>query len=137
MELDFSRLDNLAYRGIKTAEGRAAMDTLVPQGFTLLEGFVSPFDEDATEREEALKRNLEPSTGICEGRNYSAMYEAAYAYHRRYSPPQDVPDYWEKAVGDIGSVARRFGNNPLIIGLLSAIFAELEREYKALRQGMA
>lgn len=43
MELDFSKLDKLPYRGFETAEARAEKDALIEQGFTILEG-PTPFD---------------------------------------------------------------------------------------------
>jgi len=111
MELDFTKLDSLAY-----VEGKR-------ESFT----YQSPFNGEAIKSasQPAEKNGSEPFT-------YFTMYEAAYGYHRRYSPPQNIPEYWEKAVADLSSLSRRFGNNAFIIALLSAIYAELEREYKGL-----
>lgn len=60
------------------------------------------------------------------------MHRAAYAYHKRHDPPQDTPDYWEWAVTDLGAVSNLHDNDPLIMGLLKAVYAELERGYARL-----
>jgi hypothetical protein len=57
------------------------------------------------------------------------MYKAAHAYHTRHDPPQDTPDYWGWAVADLAAVSCQHNNDPFIIGLLQAVYAELERGY--------
>ncbi len=87
----------------------------------------------------ALKRKLEPFTGIDSSRNYRAMYRAACEYHERHNPPRLDDDngetYWAEAVEDIGVVSSTFDNDPFLMGLLTAIYDELEREYKRLKEG--
>jgi len=57
------------------------------------------------------------------------MHRAAYAYHERHDPPQDTPEYWEWAAADLAAVSCQHNNDPFIIGLLQAVYAELERGY--------
>lgn len=135
MDLDFSRLDSLAYRCFPTEEAR---DTLIEQGFMVIEGEKSPFDgleapgssNSHPEPTQAVKREIEPSTGISTGRNYPAMYEEARAYHERHNPPQLTPEYWEEAMKDLLMTARQYGNDPFMTALLSAVYGEMERAYK-------
>lgn len=160
MELDFSKLENIAYRGFNGAKERAEKDALIEQGFTVIEGATTPFDAPPAQEayiptpppESARKRQLAPFTGIDKSRNYRAMYRAACDFHERYNPPivdmeywkshtpgiDDTPQaeltYWEKLSDDIGATANSFQQDPFLTGLLVAIFEELEREYKALRE---
>ena len=143
MELDFSKLDDLAYRGFTSEAGRETRDTLIEQGFMVIEGDISPFNEpEALEGQNkpntpapALKRELEPFKGILTGRNYSAMYEEARAYHESHNPPQLTPEYWEEAMKDLLMTARQFNNDPFMTSLLSAVYGELERRYKEIAGG--
>lgn len=161
MELDFSKLENIAYRGFNGAKARAEKDELIEQGFTVIEGATTPFEAPPPQGEEtstpppenARKRQLRPFTGIDKSRNYRAMYRAACDFHERNNPPtvdieywkshspgiDETPqaelDYWEKAVEDMTATANSLQQDPFLTGLLVAIFEELEREYKALREG--
>ena len=83
-------------------------------------------------------------------RNYKALYRAAHDYHIQHAPPvvdraywethtagKDEPpqaelDYWAEAAADVSATARAFGNDPFLIGLLVAVYEELEREYQDL-----
>lgn len=102
--------------------------------------------------ESALKGQLQPFRGIDEKRDYRAMYRAAFMFHEKYSPPQidldywracttdeaEAPrtdlDYWDKVTGELCEVSSRFNNDRFMKDLLIAIYNELEREYKAMRQ---
>jgi hypothetical protein len=158
VELDFSKLENIAYRGFEGEKARAEKDKLIEQGFTVIEGATTPFDAPpaqeatpTTSPKSPVQRQLEPFTGMDKSRNYRAMYRAACNFHERHNPPtvdkeywkshipgkDETPEaelqYWEKAVEDIGVTAGGFNNDPFLIGLLIAIFEELEREYKAMK----
>lgn len=61
-----------------------------------------------------------------------AIYKAVQSYHVRHIPPQAGADYWEWAISDLQTVASLHDRNPLIVGLLGAVFDELEREYQRL-----
>ena len=162
MELDFSKLENIAYRGFEGEKARAEKDALIEQGFTVIEGATTPFDAPPAREADTptpppkspAQRQLEPFTGMDKSRNYRAMYRAACNFHERHNPPtvdseywknhipgkDEAPEaelqYWEKAVEDIGVTAGGFNNDPFITGLLVAIFEELEREYKALKDAI-
>lgn len=141
MELDFSKLDKLPYRGFETAEAREAKDALIEQGFTVVEE-PSPFNtpkeaappKAVSSAGAAPKKPLRPLTGIDPRRNYRAMYRAACDFHERHNPPTVSPDYWSEASEDMTETAGRFDNDPFLTGLLIAIFEELEREYQLLQQ---
>ena len=161
VELDFSKLENIAYRGFNGAEARAEKDALIEQGFTVIENATTPFDAPPAQEAythtpppgKARKGQLKPFTGIEKSRNYRAMYRAACDFHERHNPPtvdgeywrthkpgeDEAPqaelDYWEAVCDDMTATANSLQQDPFLIGLLIAIFEELEREYKALRGG--
>lgn len=141
MELDFSKLDKLPYRGFESAEERKAKDEWIEKGFVILEGEKTPFDDQpepealpANPPPPAPRKGLKPLTGLDPKRNYRAMYRAACDFHERYNPPQaDNPEeYWNAVCDGMCEIGRRFDNDPFLTGLLLAVFDELEREYKAL-----
>ena len=74
-------------------------------------------------------------------RDYRAMYAALFRFHERHSPPTPGDDdgalYWAATSEDMTATAEQFDNDPFIIDLLCVVFAELEREYKAIRQQAA
>ena len=157
MGLDFSKLENIAYRGFEGAKARAAKDELIEQGFTIVEGDITPFEAaegqpvntSTPPAASPLKRKLEPFTGIDKSRNYRAFYRAACDFHERHNPPRvdaeywkshtpgkDEPpeadlQYWEEVAEDMTNVSNAFDSDPFLIGLLVEIFTELEREFKA------
>lgn len=86
------------------------------------------------------------------GRSYNQRYRMAHDYHKAHNPPvvdraywkthtpgeDDIPDseaqYWTQAAADMDSVSEAGRNDPFLIGLLSAVYAELESEYNAIRE---
>ena len=102
MELDFSKLENISYRGFDGAKARAEKDALIEQGFTVIEGATTPFDAPPAQEaytptpppEKARKGQLRPFTGIDKSRNYRAMYRAACDFHERHNPPTVDGEYW-------------------------------------------
>lgn len=164
-ELDFTGLKNIAYKGFETEERRERRDSLLQAGYTIVNGEKTPFTASPPLSPEEtsgtpLKPPKRPSEGKTEAftdhtgtRNYNAAYRAAHDYHRRHSPPtvnreywrshtvgvDDVPPeeerYWMEAAEDIGATASAGNNDPLLTGLLSAVYEELEREYNAIRGG--
>ena len=95
MELDFSKLENIAYRGFEGEKARAEKDKLIEQGFTVIEGATTPFDAPPAREADTptpplkspVQRQLEPFTGMDKSRNYRAMYRAACNFHERHNPP--------------------------------------------------
>ena len=83
------------------------------------------------------ERKITPFLSMDGKRNYRAMYRAACNYHEKYSPPiignDEGLSYWHEAAEEIGQISASFGNDPFIMGLLSSVYEELEREYKYLR----
>lgn len=154
VELDFSKLENIAYRGFNGAE--AEKDTLIEQGFSVIEGAITPFDEppapNIRQPEKSRKCQLRPFTGTDQRRNYRAMYRAACDFHERHNPPRveaaywashtpgtDAPppsevEYWQQTAQDASDTATAQGNDPFLIGVLAAVYEELEREYEQMRE---
>ena len=79
------------------------------------------------------RRRLPPFTGQDPARDYRAMYRAACEYHERNNPPRLGDAYWSSAFEDMMATAARFDNDPFLAGLLLAVYEELEREYKQIR----
>lgn len=99
----------------------------------------------------AVQGNIEAFSSASGTRKYKALYRAAHDYHKRHYPPtvdrayweahiagaDDAPqaelDYWEEASSDMCSTSNAFDNDPFLVGLLVAVYEELEREYNKLR----
>ena len=111
--------------------------------------------ETSPETTPARKRELLPFTGMDAARDYRAMYRAAFAFHEAHNPPtvdreywrthtpgfDDPPqaelDYWQHAAEDLSKTGAECGSDPFFIGLILAVYDELEREYKAARSAAA
>ena len=93
-------------------------------------------DKYKPEAEKPAKRQFSPLQSIDGSRNYRAMYREACNFHERHNPPRLDDDggaaYWMETAEDMGLTASSFGSDPFIVGLLSVIYEELEREYKAI-----
>lgn len=160
MELDFSKLEAISYRGFYGAEARTQKDKLIEQGYTIVEDAETPFtavgEQSAINTTpppaSPLERKLEPFAGVDSSRNYRALYRAACNFHERHNPPlveaeywknhtpgiDDIPqaelDYWEDVAEDMSATASDLHQDPFLMGLLMAIFEELEREYRAKKE---
>ena len=90
------------------------------------------------EAQNAQKRPLKPFTAL-DGSNYRAAYRAVCEFHERHNPPRLDDDggenYWNTVTEDMGEIAERFNQDPFIIEMLIAVFGELERQFKLLRDG--
>lgn len=85
------------------------------------------------EAQNTLKRPLKPFTAI-DGSNYRAAYRAVCEFHERNNPPRiDADDnniYWVNVWADMEATADRYNHDPFVMGMLAAVFEELERQYK-------
>ena len=77
-----------------------------------------------------------PFTGIDASRDYRAMYADVFKFHERFNPP-DFTDtdgqpgrYWWTAAAELTQLADKYHNDAFMTALLTAVYAELEREYK-------
>ena len=114
--------------------------------------FTSSADISSTAPQTASESKVEASVSASGARDYRRLYRAAFEYHHRHTPPQvdlsywsthtagaDEPPelelrYWMEAAEDINQTAALYGNDSFLSGLLSAVYAELEREYNRLRK---
>jgi len=62
-------------------------------------------------------------------RDYSAIFRAAYNFHKQH-PPRLEASYWAETAKDLTRIMIDFNQDPLLSGLLHAIYADLERDYK-------
>ena len=150
MELDFSKLEEIAAGGFKDP---AKKDELIAEGYRVVEDAESPFTAPpAVGGIKVPPAPERPATGRSAPLNtYKKMYRAAWDFHEAHNPPvvdleywkthtpgTDEPPpaeltYWEKTAQDIAETATRYGNDPFIIGLLTTIMDELGREYEKRR----
>ena len=163
MKLDFSGIDKIAYKGFEDHEERDSLIeqgyTLVPEEENPFsqpqEAAVAPQPEPTADMPQTSKnasqRPRRPSVSKSGGRDYKSLYRAAYEFHERHTPPtvdrdywrdhrpgeDDTPqaevDYWTEAAKDVAEISKAHDGDPFLIGLLHAVYEELEREYKALR----
>lgn len=138
MQLDFTKLKGIAYRGFETEEAKATKDEWIEQGFSIIEGEKTPFDEQpqqlpADPRAASKGRQLKPLKSV-EGRDYRSLYRVACNFHEKHNPPQTSESYWVNVGEEMCEICRRFDNDPFLTGLLLAVFDELEREYKSMQK---
>lgn len=110
-ELDFSRLNGIAYRGFDTPEEQEKKDALIEQGYSLIENDTeNPFkhgENKASEPSQAAS-SIKLSTTLTQaseglktafkrtsnGQGYNVFYRAAHDYHERHTPPTVDREYW-------------------------------------------
>lgn len=63
-------------------------------------------------------------------RDYRAIFRAAYTFHEQHNPPSLAAGYWAETAKDLTGIMIDFNQDPLLSGLLHAIYADLERDYK-------
>ena len=151
-KLDFSALNQLAYRGFESEEAQAEKDRLIEQGFTVVENDKgNPFTATQTASENlsappasaasqrasgaprsAPERKAEDFVNVSGTRNYKTLYRIAHDFHKRHAPPTLEAGYWDQTAEDMTAIANANNNDPFLIDLLTAIYEELEREYKLL-----
>lgn len=63
---------------------------------------------------------------------YKHLYRAAHDFHARWAPcPAD--NEWDECCEDMTRTANQHDNNEFLVGVLVAIYEELERAYNAAR----
>ena len=55
-----------------------------------------------------------------------------FDYMARWQPCPENPEAWLAAAQDIGKTSEKGGNHPFLMEMLAAVYAELERQYKAI-----
>lgn len=147
-KLDFSGLDKIAYKHFEDKPGE--MDSLLKAGFTIVDNVELPFPQE----QEAPAPPPSAFTDHTGETDYKQLYRVAYAFHKKYSPPlvdkeywkthtpgeDDTPEteenYWNRVATDMAQIPAGYHNAPLLWAFMGAICAELEREYKAIRDGL-
>lgn len=79
------------------------------------------------------QQQFAPEAPAQAGKSYRDIYRAVFAYHERHNPPQLTGEYWREAANDISMVSAAFNHDPFILALLEAVYGEMEREYKHLK----
>lgn len=162
--IDFSMIDRIAYQDFDTEKKREERDSFLQAGYIFVdspEGLFPAPQPSAPERpqpeptqpkKDAPERKREAFTDHSGSRDYNRYYRIAHDYHKAHTPPvveaeywrthtpgeDDIPEaeaqYWIRASAELGAASESGGNDTFLMDLLSALYAEIEREYKALRE---
>ena len=138
--LDFSKLERIGYSGGTEAQ-RVEHDTLIAQGFRVVEDADNPFLQAPRPQDQQPRQAAAPSNRAKRqplqslgGRDYRALYRAACNFHERHNPAQLTASYWDEVCEDMTETANGYDNDPFLLELLIAVYEEMEREYKQLQQ---
>lgn len=136
MQLDFTKLADIAYRDCPTAETRTARAELVAKGFTIVEGEKIPFHESESQTQPPSQKGKFPPLKSCDGsRDYRHFYRLVCNFHERHNPPQLTEKYWEEVAADMSRIAETdMKNDDFGMALLIDVMEELEREQKRMAQ---
>lgn len=111
-----------------------------------------PQPETPQPQEADPERKKETFTDHTGDRDYNSYYRAAHDFHKKHFPPvvdreywrthtpgEDQPpesetNYWIEAAQDVSAASASGLDDPFYIDLLAAVYDEMEREYKALRE---
>ena len=77
------------------------------------------------------ERKISAFTSIDGKKDYRAFYKIAYTIHERCTPPAE--DWAERFWRDIDSVPEETRNDLFFIGLMNAVYNELERQARKIR----
>lgn len=88
--------------------------------------------DGSTRAAQATRRQAAPFTGRDPGRDYRRIYRALFDFHERHNPPSgDADSYWAAVCDDMTQLCQAFDDDPFLMDLAAAVFAELEREAAA------
>lgn len=150
-ELDFTALNQLAYKGFETAEEQEKKDALIEQGFTIVEDKENPFTapQTASERRSASspsrqdKRPEEPqrapqtASGSTRYKKafrtvYNFLEQAEATLERASADTLQLDKAWEEVSvkgADIVEMWLEKKENAFIIDMMRAVNDELYRRY--------
>ena len=57
-------------------------------------------------------------------------FRIAFDFAERWKPCPDSLEEWEAAAREAGAISYQNGNDPLLMGLLIAVYDELDRQWK-------
>lgn len=125
MKLDFSKLDELAYRGFDTPEAKRNKDDLIEKGFT--------FVDDDKDNPFIGPRLFKSVSGL----DYRAFYGDLYRWHKRYYG-QVLQDSsaWNEAFEAWSQLCVIYNadSTPYVQQVLLSVYEELEREWSSANQ---
>ena len=137
-ELDFSKLNNLAYRGMETEEQKSARDTWVEKGYTIVEGIKTPFK--SLESMDGIRTPINSQSGSCGEKTlnsqefpYKGIYRAVFDYHQKHDTPRTLEE-WEAACDEFAELTAGKDENDFMLKLLVCVYEEMERRYKEQRK---
>lgn len=122
-DLDFSALKKIAYQGFKTEQDK---DSLIDQGFTILQGEKTPFD--APEPPAAPQRPTAAPDALTGA--YKAAFRLSFDFLQQHTPAQHSADYWTQTTQDAAAITAKRPGDHLLQGLIVVMLEELERQSK-------
>lgn len=90
----------------------------------------APEDPPAEAQITLLEGGRAPQAAVWEGEGwaaYQAIYAAVEGFHKRHRSMDGTIAAWVEALEDVKRIGRQFDNVPLVMQLLGAAYAELER----------
>lgn len=122
-DLDFTALKKIAYQGFKTEQDK---DSLIAQGFTILQGEKTPFD--APEPPAVPQRSTTAPDALTGA--YKAAFRLSFDFLQQHTPAKHSADYWTKTTQDAAAISAQRPGDHLLQALLDAAMSELERQSK-------
>lgn len=59
------------------------------------------------------------------------IFNAAFAFRRKYQFPENTTAWWDAASAEMGAIVKHFDGDPLAVDMLSACYLDIEREMEA------
>ena len=126
-DLDFTALKKIAYQGFKTEQDK---DTLIDQGFTILQGEKTPFETPEPPPSPDPPHGS-PAPQPPPMSEYKRAFRLAFDFLQQHTPAQHSADYWTQTTQDAAAITAQRPGDHLLMDLLLAVYAELERQCKA------
>lgn len=123
-DLDFTALNQIAYQGFKAEQDK---DSLLEQGFTIVQGEKTPFETPEPPASPDPPRGSPPAPPM---QKYKRAFRAAFDFLERHTPPQHSADYWTQTTQDAAAITAQRPGDHFLQGLIMAALEELERHDK-------
>lgn len=62
--------------------------------------------------------------------DYKKAFRIAFDFLERWKPCPDTLEEWEAAARELGTIGAQNGNDPLLCGLIIAVYDEFDRQWK-------
>ena len=62
--------------------------------------------------------------------DHKKAFQIAFDFLTRWTPCPDSLEEWEAAAREAGTICGQNGNDPLLMGLITAVYDEFDRQWK-------